>query len=86
MTKSKYSCPKCQRTIFNRRLSNCEFCGMLLPAELLFTTEEREVRDAASAASLAESTDKLQESEKRLREKRRTRRRQSYFWTGPWDS
>ncbi len=33
--KSKYCCPSCDKTIFNRRIAVCEFCGASLPQSLL---------------------------------------------------
>ena len=33
--KSEYCCPECEKTIFNRRISICEFCGSELPEGLL---------------------------------------------------
>ena len=37
----KYQCPNCHKTIFNRRIKCCEFCGEVLPTELLLTDEDK---------------------------------------------
>ena len=37
----KYKCPNCDKTIFNRRLSHCEFCSFELPRELLLSNAEK---------------------------------------------
>ena len=37
---SKYRCPACDKTIFNRRIPNCEFCGASLPSELLYSQDD----------------------------------------------
>ena len=31
-----FTCPTCDRTIYNRRRVTCEFCGETIPSELLF--------------------------------------------------
>ena len=31
-----FTCPTCDRTIYNRRRVTCEFCGATIPSELLF--------------------------------------------------
>ncbi|HXA47094.1 MAG TPA: hypothetical protein VNW52_05660 [Burkholderiaceae bacterium] len=36
------SCPKCGKTVFNKRYPNCEFCGTVLPEGLVLSAEERE--------------------------------------------
>jgi len=41
----KYICPSCERTIYNRRLTNCEFCSTVLPRELLFSESDIERLD-----------------------------------------
>jgi hypothetical protein len=38
-------CPKCQRVLYNRRLTHCGFCGGPIPDELRFTPEEIAVLD-----------------------------------------
>lgn len=37
----KYKFPNCDKTIFNRRLSHCEFCSFELPQELLLSDAEK---------------------------------------------
>jgi hypothetical protein len=41
----EFKCHECGRLIFNRRLTNCEFCNAVLPPELLYTKEQREQAD-----------------------------------------
>jgi predicted nucleic acid-binding Zn ribbon protein len=35
-----HDCPKCQRVLYNRRLTHCGFCGAPIPEEMRFTAEE----------------------------------------------
>ena len=35
-----YHCPKCQRVLYNRRLTHCGFCGAPIPEEMRFKAEE----------------------------------------------
>ena len=35
-----YFCPKCQRDLYNRRLTHCGFCGAPIPEKLRFTPEQ----------------------------------------------
>ncbi|MCE9685670.1 MULTISPECIES: hypothetical protein [Shewanella] len=37
----KYECPECSRTIFNRRLDNCEFCSAAIPENLKFSDADK---------------------------------------------
>jgi len=45
-----YQCPKCQRALYNRRLTHCGFCGAPIPDELRFTSEEIAKLDREMAA------------------------------------
>ena len=47
----EHKCPKCGSIIYSRRNVLCGVCGERLPAELLFTAEQREAveRDLADA-------------------------------------
>ena len=38
--KTKYKCPQCGVTIFNRRFPNCEACQAPLPVQLLYSEDE----------------------------------------------
>jgi len=40
-----HKCPKCQRAIYNRRLTHCGFCGAEIPKSLRFTKEEIAIAD-----------------------------------------
>jgi hypothetical protein len=33
-------CPSCNRILYNRRLTKCGFCGVLLPEHVRFTPEK----------------------------------------------
>ena len=44
-----YSCPSCQRALYNRRLTHCGFCGAQIPDNLRFTKEEIESLDRRMA-------------------------------------
>ena len=68
---SKYTCPSCDRQVFNRRLPNCEFCGQVLPYEMLLPLDEQKRIDEESSRKLRAATAKMVEQERRLREKRR---------------
>ncbi|MDH3590415.1 MAG: hypothetical protein OER88_00955 [Planctomycetota bacterium] len=39
-------CPFCSRTVADRRLENCEFCGAEIPSELLYTPAQIAAREA----------------------------------------
>ena len=41
---TEFRCPACQRTILNRRLANCEFCGEVLPEKLRLSEAEKAQR------------------------------------------
>jgi predicted RNA-binding Zn-ribbon protein involved in translation (DUF1610 family) len=45
-TPSRFRCPACGATIFNRRIPNCESCKAALPAELLLNTNQAAFLDA----------------------------------------
>jgi len=62
-----YHCPSCQRVLYNRRLSQCGFCGEDIPENLRFTPEE--------IAALDRETAELEEQRKqREREAEEARR------------
>lgn len=48
----KFVCPSCERTIFNRRLANCEFCSAVIPEELLLSENEIEKLDRQHQKSI----------------------------------
>lgn len=37
---TSHHCPSCQRVLYNRRLTQCGFCGAQIPENLRFTAEE----------------------------------------------
>lgn len=49
LSHNRYQCSRCGRTIFNRRNATCEFCGAPIPAELLYSAEQRASIDADHA-------------------------------------
>ena len=40
-----FKCPSCKKTIFNRRIPTCEFCGVTLPEQLIFSEQEKRALD-----------------------------------------
>ena len=36
----EYKCPVCQRSLYDRRLEKCAFCGTQIPDRLPFTAQE----------------------------------------------
>lgn len=42
----KFVCHQCQRTIFNRRLAHCEFCGADIPEELRLSEDEKKALES----------------------------------------
>ena len=50
---TKYKCPECGAMIANRRYPKCESCAAQLPAELLYTEDQRREYDAEIKARLA---------------------------------
>ncbi|MDO8729017.1 MAG: hypothetical protein Q7K26_03975 [bacterium] len=38
--RSKFQCPACDRSILNRKIDRCLYCGATLPQELLFSPEK----------------------------------------------
>jgi len=54
-------CPSCNRILYNRRLKNCGFCGVLLPDNLRFSPEE--------IAKLEKTMKELEKSEAERRKK-----------------
>ena len=55
----KYKCPSCGKPLVSRVAPLCSFCGARLPAELLFTKEEkaRFEADESRARKALEETD-----------------------------
>lgn len=70
---SRFRCPACGFTIFNRRLVACEACHAMLPEELRFSEadlarlSEDEARNAAIRQELARQAEELE----RQRQKRK---------------
>ena len=43
---TRFACPACDRPLYNRRRTNCEFCGATVPASLLMSqTQQARVDD-----------------------------------------
>ena len=62
-----YHCPSCQRVLYNRRLSQCGFCGADIPEDLRFTTEEI----AALDQEMADLEEQRKQRERAAEEARR---------------
>lgn len=41
----QFKCPECNRTIYNRRVKTCEFCGNSLPSAFLYTEGDKKRLD-----------------------------------------
>lgn len=48
----KFICPSCERPVYNRRITKCEFCSETLPSELLFSQNEINDLDKQQTESL----------------------------------
>ena len=70
---SRFRCPACGFTVFNRRVAACEACKAPLPEELRFTgkelarIEEDAARIARVRADIAREAERLEEERKRRR-------------------
>jgi hypothetical protein len=53
----KFVCPSCERPIYNRRIDKCEFCGGVLPSELLYSQSEVDKLDNQQTESLKKRMD-----------------------------
>lgn len=73
---SKYCCPACHFTIFNRRVARCEKCKAELPETLLFTEQDL-ARLAIEEARIAKQRQELERQ--RAEEERR---RELGRWSG----
>src|SRR5262245_55245532 len=65
MNKVDYRCPTCGFQILNRRFPKCEKCGAALPANLLFTREQKTVLDAEHEKSRKEREARMREARKK---------------------
>jgi len=54
----KYVCPSCEKIIFNRRLSNCEFCSAEIPEKLQLSLSEKERLDRQHQESLTRKSNR----------------------------
>ena len=61
--KPQFVCKNCNRIVFNRRLSKCEFCGTELPDSVVLSTAQIEAIDKEKK--------KLQDDRRRDKERRR---------------
>jgi len=70
---SRFRCPACGFTVFNRRVAECESCKAPLPASLMFTgkelarLEEEAARIAKIRADMARESEQLEEERQRRR-------------------
>lgn len=64
-------CPVCDRILYNRRLSQCGFCGSEIPAYLRFTPEEEAKLDQEMADFTAAREERETERERLLAEHRK---------------
>jgi hypothetical protein len=48
----KYECSECARTLFNRRLANCEFCGATIPQALRLSDSDKKQLENAHQKSM----------------------------------
>ena len=70
---SRFRCPACGFTVFNRRVAACESCKAELPASLMFTGKEL-VRLKAEAERIAKIRADMARESERLEEERQRRR------------
>ncbi len=70
---SRFRCPACGFTVFNRRIAACESCKAPLPANLMFNgkelarLEEESARIAKIRADMAREAERLEEERQRRR-------------------
>jgi hypothetical protein len=64
-------CPKCQRALYNRRQTECGYCGAPIPENLRFTKEETDFIDKQLAEFEAERRKRLQVKDEDEKEERR---------------
>ena len=70
---SRFRCPACGFTVFNRRIAACESCKAPLPANLMFTgkelarLEEESARIAKIRADMAREAERLEQERQRRR-------------------
>jgi len=76
----KYVCPTCQRTLYNRRLKNCGFCGAEIPENLRFTAAEVAVLDKKMAELEKEQIERERAASVAEEEKRK--KDQSWIFIG----
>ena len=59
-------CPNCQRILYDRRLTNCGYCGARIPDELRFTPERIAELDQEMAIMEEERKRRLREAEEEM--------------------
>jgi uncharacterized Zn finger protein len=70
---SRFRCPTCGFTVFNRRLAACESCKATLPASLRFTEgelarlEEESARIEKIRGDMAREAERVEEERQRRR-------------------
>ena len=70
---SRFRCPACGFTVFNRRVAACESCKAPLPANLMFTGKELARLEEESARVEKIRADMLREAERQEEERQRRR-------------
>lgn len=70
---SRFKCPACGFTVFNRRVATCESCKAPLPADLRFTDNDLARLEAESARIEKIRRDMAREAEREEEERQRRR-------------
>tara|TARA_Y100001934_G_C12356449_1_gene778450 strand:+ start:2186 stop:2425 length:240 start_codon:yes stop_codon:yes gene_type:complete len=65
-------CPSCERVLYNRRASQCGYCGAHIPEELRFTADEEAELDRQLAELKALRDKREAECDQRIKEQRET--------------
>ena len=68
-----YHCPSCHGVLYDRRRKTCGFCGVALPAELLFTPAELEQRQREEAVAERHRQQRIKEQAEAEEQARRAR-------------
>lgn len=58
-----YNCPNCQRPLYNRRLTQCGFCGAPIPENLRFTPDEISALNQQEAEAEAQHKQRIMNTE-----------------------
>ncbi len=74
-----FGCPQCKRPVANRNRAECLYCGAALPAQVLFTAEERAQREQRLERERAQSSAFEQELSQ-LKESLKSKKSWYQFW------